>query len=141
MYKRLQHFQGLGTESCFFWGPRQSGKSTLLKSAFPRSPYYDLLLSDEFERLNRNPALLREELLARPTIEPVIVDEVQKIPHLLDEIQWLIVNRKIQFILCGSSARKLKRGSGNLLGGRALRYELFPLVSKEIPTFDLLLAF
>lgn len=142
MYKRLQKFQGLGLESCFLWGPRQSGKSTLLKTSFLDSPYYDILLSDEFERLNRRPALLREELLARPRQlnGPVIIDEVQKIPHLLDEIQWLIVNKNIQFILCGSSARKLKRGSGNLLGGRALRYELFPLVSHEIPDFDLIRA-
>ncbi|MFH1838468.1 MAG: DUF4143 domain-containing protein [Candidatus Kuenenbacteria bacterium] len=140
MYKRLQKFKGLGTESCFFWGPRQSGKSTLLKTLFPHSPYYDLLLSDEFERLNRHPSLLREELLARQLNAPVIIDEVQKIPHLLDEIQWLIVNKNIQFILCGSSARKLKRGKGNLLGGRALHYELFPLVSREIPKFDLIRA-
>lgn len=140
MFNRLQQFQGLGSESAFFWGPRQSGKSTLLKQTFPHSPYYDLLLSDEFGRLNRNPSLLREELLAKPPTAPIIIDEVQKIPQLLDEIQWLIVNKKFQFILCGSSARKLKRGSGNLLGGRALRYELFPLVSQEIPQFDLLRA-
>ncbi len=140
MFKRLQQFQGLGSESCFLWGPRQSGKSTLLKTFFPNSPYYDLLLSDEFERLNRKPSLLREELLANHPAVPVIIDEVQKIPQLLDEIQWLIVNKKIQFILCGSSARKLKRGSGNLLGGRALRYELFPLVSQEIPQFNLMRA-
>lgn len=140
MYKRLQQFKKRSAESCFLWGPRQSGKSTLLKSAFPKSPYYDLLLSDEFIRLNRRPSLLREELLAKPSVQPVIIDEVQKIPQLLDEIQWLIVNKKIQFILCGSSARKLKRGGGNLLGGRALRYELFPLVSVEIPKFILLRA-
>ncbi|MBI2645306.1 ATP-binding protein [Candidatus Uhrbacteria bacterium] len=140
MYKRLQSFKGLLTESCFFWGPRQSGKSTLLKALFPHAPYYDLLLSDEFERLNRRPALLREELMGHLPAGPVIIDEVQKIPRLLDEIQWLIVNKNIQFILCGSSARKLKRGSGNLLGGRALRYELFPLVSQEIPEFNLLRA-
>lgn len=140
MLIRFQHFQGLGSESCFFWGPRQSGKSTLLKKVFPKTPYYDLLLSDEFERLTRRPSLLREELLAHAVQTPVIIDEVQKIPHLLDEIQWLIVNKKIQFILCGSSARKLKRGSGNLLGGRALRYELYPLVSQEIPDFNLLRA-
>jgi uncharacterized protein len=140
MYKRLQQFPGLGTESCFFWGPRQSGKSSLLKTLFPKSPYYDLLLSDEFARLNRQPSLLREELLANHPTIPVIIDEVQKIPQLLDEVQWLIVNKKIQFILCGSSARKLKRGGGNLLGGRALRYELYPLVSAEIPQFNLLRA-
>lgn len=140
MFQRLQRFKNLEAESCFLWGPRQSGKSTLLKTIFPHSLYYDLLLSDEFERLNRKPSLLREELLANHPTMPVIIDEVQKIPQLLDEIQWLIVNKKIQFILCGSSARKLKRGSGNLLGGRALRYELFPLVSQEIPDFDLLRA-
>ncbi|MFH1029674.1 MAG: ATP-binding protein [bacterium] len=140
MYKRLQKFRDLKSESCFFWGPRQSGKSTLLKMLFPDSPYYDLLLSNEFERLNRKPMLLREEILANYPSAPVIIDEVQKIPYLLDEIQWLIVNKKIQFILCGSSARKLKRGSSNLLGGRAIRYELFPLVSQEIPNFDLMRA-
>ncbi len=140
MYRRLQQFRNLRLESCFFWGPRQSGKSTLLKTLFPSSPYYDLLLSDEFERLNRRPSLLREELLANRPDAPVIIDEVQKIPSLLDEIQWLMVNENIQFILCGSSARKLKRGGGNLLGGRALRYELFPLVSPEITDFELLRA-
>lgn len=136
MYKRLQTLPSLGRESAFLWGPRQTGKSTLLKALFPQSPYYDLLLSDEFERFTRRPSLLREELLANPPKGPVIIDEVQKIPALLDEIQWLIVNHSIQFILCGSSARKLKRGGANLLGGRALRYELFPLVSAEIPNFD-----
>lgn len=140
MYQRLQKLVSRGDESCFLWGPRQTGKSTLLKWLFPDAPYYDLLLSEEFERLNRRPSLLREELLAQPPKGPVIIDEVQKIPSLLDEIQWLMVNHPFQFILCGSSARKLKRGGGNLLGGRALRYELFPLVSAEIPAFDLLRA-
>ncbi|MFA4891518.1 MAG: DUF4143 domain-containing protein [Candidatus Gracilibacteria bacterium] len=137
MYKRCQNFIGRGKESCFLWGARQTGKSTLLKTMFPDAPYYDLLLSGEFIRLNRRPELLREELLARPQKGSVIIDEVQKIPRLLDEIQWLIVNKNISFILCGSSARKLKRGGGNLLGGRALKYELYPLVSKEIGNFDL----
>lgn len=140
MFKRLQRFPHRGKESCFLWGARQTGKSTLLKHLFPHSVRYDLLLSDEFERLNRRPSILREELLAnlKSIKTPVIIDEVQKVPALLDEIQWLIVNHRIPFILCGSSARKLKRGGGNLLGGRALRYELFPLVYKEIPDFDLL---
>lgn len=137
MFKRIQK---LDKSSCFLWGPRQTGKSTLLKTLFPNAPYYDLLLSDEFERLNRRPAFLREELLANTLVGPVIIDEVQKIPQLLDEVQWLIVNHHIQFILSGSSARKLKRDGGNLLGGRAVRYELYPLVSSEIEHFNLLHA-
>ena len=140
MYKRLQKFINLEQESCFLWGPRQTGKSTLLKTLFPSSPYYDLLLSDEFSRLTSKTSLLREELLSHPPTTPVIIDEVQKIPALLDEIQWLIVNHHFQFILCGSSARKLKRGGGNLLGGRALRYGLYPLCYKEISDFNLLQA-
>lgn len=140
MYKRLQKLSSPGHESSFLWGPRQTGKSTLLRTLHPRAPYYDLLLSEEFERLIRRPSLLREELLASPSEGPVIIDEVQKVPALLDEIQWLIVNRSVQFILCGSSARKLKRSGANLLGGRALRYELFPLISAEIPHFDLFRA-
>ncbi|MBI4371530.1 MAG: ATP-binding protein [Elusimicrobia bacterium] len=141
MYKRILTLAGRGRESCFLWGPRQTGKSTLLQSLFPRAPRYDLLLSNEYGRLSRRPALLREELAARASGgEPVLIDEIQKIPGLLDEVQWLIVNRRTPFILCGSSARKLKRGGANLLGGRALRFELFPLVSAEIEGFDLLRA-
>ena len=138
MYKRRQKLTRRGRESCFLWGARQSGKSTLLQELFPDSSKYDLLLSDQFRRLGSRPSLLREELLANPPGNlPVVIDEVQKIPALLDEVQWLVVNKRIQFILCGSSARKLKRGGGNLLGGRALRFELFPLVYPEIPDFEL----
>jgi len=141
MYKRKQSLADRGTESCFLWGARQTGKSTLLKDIFPVTPRYDLLLSDEYGRLRTRPSLLREELLAEPPgNRPVVIDEVQKIPELLDEVQWLIVNHRVQFILCGSSARKLKRSGANLLGGRALRFELFPLVYPEIPDFDLLRA-
>jgi predicted AAA+ superfamily ATPase len=141
MYKRNQYLTGRGRESCFLWGARQTGKSTLLQALFPDSPRYDLLLSDEYGRLRTRPSLLREELLAEPPGDkPVVIDEVQKIPELLDEAQWLIVNHRVQFILCGSSARRLKRSGANLLGGRALRYELFPLVYPEIPDFDLLRA-
>ncbi|MBI5399269.1 ATP-binding protein [Candidatus Saganbacteria bacterium] len=141
MFKREQKLLNLGKESCFLWGPRQTGKSTLLDKLFPDSLRYDLLLTKEYVRLSANPGLFHDELLQKHSLKnPVIIDEVQKIPALLDEIQWLIVNREIQFILCGSSARKLKRGAGNLLGGRALRYELHPLVYKEIPKFNLLRA-
>ncbi len=138
MFKRLQTLPGRGRESCFLWGPRQTGKSTLLKKLFPNSLVFDLLLSDQFERLLRRPELMREEILsAKHRVGPVMIDEIQKIPALLDDVQWLIVNQRIPFILCGSSARKLKRSGANLLGGRALRYELFPLVSSEIDDFDL----
>lgn len=122
MFKRISTLSGRGHKSCFLWGPRQTGKSTLLEGLFPDSPRYDLLRSDLFARLSARPSLLREELLARPPGSvPVVIDEAQKVPGLLDEVQWLMVNRKTSFVLCGSSARKLKRGGANLLGGRALR--------------------
>ncbi|OGB87706.1 AAA family ATPase [candidate division WOR-1 bacterium RIFCSPLOWO2_02_FULL_46_20] len=141
MFSRLQKFIHLGKESCFFWGARQTGKSTLLKELFSHAPYYDLLLSEVFERLSRQPQLLREDLLLRPSLKtPVVIDEIQLIPKLLNEIHWLTVNHGFQFIMCGSSPRKLKRKKGNLLGGRALRYELLPLVAQEIPDFDLVRA-
>lgn len=141
MFARIQKLKGLGKESCFLWGPRQTGKSLLLKQLFPQSQYYDLLLSNEYERFNRRPALFGEEVLKISSLQyPIIIDEIQRVPELLNEVQWLMVNKNIPFVLCGSSARKLKRGGGNLLGGRAIRYELYPLVKKEIPSFDLLRA-
>ncbi len=140
MYIRKQIFQDADNESLFLWGARQTGKSTLLKVCYPDSLYFDLLLSDVFERLRRNPVVLRETILASVVSGPVIIDEVQKIPELLNEVQWLITNKNIQFILSGSSARKILRSGANLLGGRALRYELYPLVYKEIPDFDLIRA-
>lgn len=137
MFNRIQTFIDIGDESCFLWGPRQTGKSTLVKEHFSDAVMYDLLLSEVYEKLTRRPSIVREELSVRKTKHPVIIDEVQLIPQLLNEVQWLIVNKRVQFILCGSSARKIMRSTGNLLGGRALRFQLFPLVSKEIPNFDL----
>lgn len=130
-------------QSAFLWGPRKTGKTTFLRAAFPDSLYYDLLKTDLFLEFVKRPFLLREQLLAISPDrlkEPVIIDEVQKVPQLLDEIHWLIENRGLRFILCGSSARKLKRGKANLLGGRAWRYEMHPLVSEEIADLDLLRA-
>lgn len=130
-------------QSAFLWGPRKTGKSTLLKSAFPDSLRFDLLQTDLMLDLARRPALLRERLAAaEPSrlARPVILDEVQKVPALLDEVHWLIENRGLRFVLCGSSARKLRRGHVNLLGGRAWRYELRPLVSHELGDVDLLRA-
>lgn len=140
MYTRMQNFNGLGKESTFLWGARQTGKSTLLKKLYPDALYFDLLLSEEFNRFLRNPGILREITETMNLSDPVIIDEIQRTPSLLNEIQWLIVNRNIQFILSGSSPRNILRSGGNLLGGRALRHELYPLVSAEIPDFDLVRA-
>lgn len=132
-------------QSAFLWGPRKTGKTTYLKQRFPDSTRYDLLETDTFFRLSKEPYLLRQEIEilidAGRLIEPVIIDEVQKIPLLLDEIHWLIEKHKISFVLCGSSARKVKRAHANLLGGRAWRFELFPLTTKELgKKFNLLTA-
>jgi len=130
-------------QSAFLWGPRKTGKTFFLKKTFPSSLVYDFLKTDLFLEISKNPSWLRQQLLAekKETLaQPVILDEVQKIPQVLDEVQWLIENTDIRFILCGSSARKLKRGQANLLGGRAWRYEMFPLTSVEIGNIDLLKA-
>ena len=130
-------------QSAFLWGPRKTGKTTYLKSAFPDSLRYDFLKTDLVLEFSREPSLLRQQLLAknRQVLDrPVILDEVQKVPQILDEVHWLIENRGVRFILCGSSARKLKRGQANLLGGRAWRYELFPLVTAELHKVHLLQA-
>lgn len=140
-YKRLLNINLPKGQSAFLWGPRKTGKSFYLKHHFPHSIVYDLLNTDTFFELSKRPALLREQLRSRSAEElekPIILDEVQKIPALLDEVHWLIENKKWSFILCGSSARKLVRGHANLLGGRAWRYELFPLTSRETGELDLL---
>ena len=107
-------------QSAFLWGPRKSGKSTCLAQQFKDSIRYDFLKSDLVIRFSARPATFREQILAlssRELARPIILDEVQKVPALLDEVHWLIENRNLRFILCGSSARKLKRGKANLLGG------------------------
>lgn len=130
-------------QSAFLWGARKTGKSFYLKENFPDSQYYDLLKTEEYWRLLTEPQILRSEVLAlspEQLARPIIIDEVQKVPQLLNEIHWLIENSKAYFILCGSSARKLKKEGANMLGGRAWRYEFFPLVYPEIPNFNLLHA-
>ncbi len=127
-------------QSAFLWGPRKAGKSTYLKTNFPKSVVYDFLQTDLFFEFSKQPSLLRERLLAKNDDildHPVILDEVQKVPQVLDEVHWLIENKGLRFILCGSSARKLKRGKANLLGGRAWRYEMFPLVTAELGDLNL----
>jgi predicted AAA+ superfamily ATPase len=142
MYKRKLDLPLSSEETCFLWGPRQTGKSTLLKILFPDAKIYDLLLSNQYRRFTADPSILRQECEALGLNKsnqkfPIIIDEVQKVPELLDEIHWLIENRGLRFILCGSSPRKLKRSHANLLGGRGVRYELFPLIYPEVHDFSL----
>lgn len=139
--KRILNIDLPQRQSAFLWGPRKTGKSTYLKARFPGSLVYNFLQTDLFLEFSRKPSLLRERLLAKGADvlkHPVILDEVQKIPQILDEVHWLIENKGLSFILCGSSARKLKRGKANLLGGRAWRYEMFPFVTFELEDWDLL---
>lgn len=140
MLHRILSKQTLNEDNTFLFGARQTGKTTLLLQLFPSVRFYDLLESDTFERLQRNPSLLRQDLELCESGTLVIIDEVQLLPILLNEVQWLIVRKGLRFILSGSSARKLKRGGANMLGGRAMQMNLYPLVSSEVPDFDLIKA-
>lgn len=138
MFKRRLVLPQIPRRSFFLWGPRQTGKTTLLRTLYPRAHRVDLLRSDDLMRFLQRPGAFREEVRGLPPRQLVIVDEVQKAPALLDEIHSLIEDEGRVFALCGSSARQLRRNHANLLGGRALRHELFGLVSQEIGSeFDL----
>lgn len=143
MFNRLLKLKLPKQQSTFLWGPRKTGKSAYLKRCFPTAIYYDLLDTRQFIELSKSPYLLKDQILAQSKTaisQPIIIDEVQKVPELLNEVHWLIENKKLQFILCGSSARKLKSQATNLLGGRAWIQHFYPLVTPEIPDFDLLKA-
>ncbi len=103
-----------------------------LRQNFSHALYIDLLSSKQFVKYAQNPSILGEELERLDPKTLIIIDEVQKVPELLDEVHRLIESRGLIFGLCGSSARKLKRGQANLLGGRALRFEMFGLISQEL---------
>ncbi len=125
--------------SAFLWGPRKVGKTYWIRNQFLKEKstkkvkYIDLLNTEIFADYASRPALLRE----RWSEEFTVIDEIQKVPMLLDEVHWLIENKGAAFLLTGSSARKLKRGHANLLGGRAWRFEMAPLSQQEIQDFDL----
>lgn len=137
MYHRIFDIENRLDEAMFLFGGRQVGKSTLLKERFPKAVYIDLLNSELRNRYRQHPEEFRESLLRHAPETLVVVDEIQKVPDLLDEVHWLMVNRGLFFVLSGSSARKLKKSGANNLGGRAIPEMLFPLVSAEIPDFDL----
>lgn len=128
--------------SFFLFGPRQTGKSTLLRALFSENItiYYDLLKSDEYLRLSAKPNLFREEVLSREKhLTHIFVDEIQRIPDLLNEIHYMLEKPNAPyFIMSGSSARKLKRDHANLLAGRAWTFYLYPFSHKELSDkFDL----
>lgn len=128
----------LEQKSHFLFGPRQTGKSTLVRNLLPEARVYDLLDNRVFLALSRRPTLLGEELTDQDRL--VVLDEIQKLPVLLDEVHRLIEQRDICFLLTGSSARKLRRGGVNLLGGRARSLVLHPFVRHELADFDLMRA-
>ena len=134
-FQRAIQLPDLTKQNVFLWGPRKVGKSSWIKNALPDAIYIDLLKSDVLSEYATKPSLLRERYqkpLDRAPLAPIVIDEIQKCPRLLDEVHWLIENTPRRFLLTGSSARKLRREHANLLGGRAWRRELRPLTSAEI---------
>lgn len=137
MLQRILNLQDEIDSSIFLFGARQTGKSTILRQQFPQSIYIDLLDNSMKERYRRRPSLLYEALIEKAEGTLVIIDEIPEVPDLLNEVHRLIVEKRLVFILCGSSARKLKRKGHNTLGGRAFPMYLYPFVSSEIPDFDI----
>lgn len=137
MYKRLFDVKSKLDEGMFLFGARQTGKSTLLKERFKGEIYYDLLDPELRKFFKRNPNALKEALKDKPSGTLVIIDEIQKVPELLDIVHSLMVDNGLWFILSGSSARKLKKSGANTLGGRAIPETLYPLVWPEVTDFQL----
>ena len=134
----LQRILKAPQQSFFLMGPRGSGKSTWLRATFPDAYVFDLLSEETYQRLLASPGLFGDELRAVPMEKWVIVDEVQRLPGLLNEVHRFSEERRLRFVLCGSSARKLKRAGVNLLAGRALHRSMHPFVPEELGTqFDL----
>lgn len=123
----------LEEKSHFLFGPRATGKTWLIKHQLPKAQVFDLLDFDTYERFIIRPKSLSEEIKGNL----IVIDEIQKIPKLLDEVHRLIESKNYKFLLTGSSARKLKRGGANLLAGRARSLELFPIIMDEMPHFNL----
>ena len=123
--------------SVFLFGARQTGKSTFLETVFKDAVYFDLLDSVVRRRFQRHPELLYDMLKGEPDGTIVVIDEIPEIPELLNEVHRLIQKKNMRFVLCGSSARKLKRKGYNTLGGRARPWNFYPLVSAELPDLDL----
>lgn len=137
MIERICHINNEIDDSIFLLGARQTGKSTFLRQTFPDCTYIDLLDTTLKSRFKRRPGLLYELLADKPEGTRVIIDEIPEVPELLDEVHRLMSEKNHKFVLCGSSARKLKRKGYNTLGGRAYPVYLFPFVTAELKDFDL----
>ena len=133
--KRLFELNLPAGKSAFLWGPRKVGKTYWISHTLKKAVVIDLLKTDTLAEYVSRPALLRERYHDHKGF--IVIDEVQKAPQLLDEVHWLIENKKLSFLLTGSSARKLRRGHANLLGGRAWRKTMTPLSYLEVIDFDL----
>lgn len=133
--KRLFNLNLPRGKSAFLWGPRKVGKTYWISHSLKNVEIIDLLKTDVLADYISRPALLRERYQNHKGL--IVIDEVQKVPSILDEVQWLIENRNLSFLLTGSSARKLRRGHANLLGGRAWRRTMTPLSYMEVTGFDL----
>lgn len=131
MFNRLLHLPLESQTSIFLFGPRGTGKTSWLKSHLPNAVYLDLLDFNVYSFLSSNPTRL-EQFIPSLYNDWIIIDEVQRVPELLNEVHRLIENKKYRFILTGSSARSLRRKGINLLAGRAFRYHMHPLVIQEI---------
>ena len=135
--RQLQLPPLLAMKSFFLFGPRATGKTTIVRQQLARKAFIiDLLDSRYFLRLSSAPHEL-ESLIAATPADIIVIDEIQRIPELLNEIHRLIETRNFTFLLTGSSARKLRRGRANLLAGRVWNVGMFPLIYREIPDFDL----
>lgn len=137
MIKRILQISNELDGSIFLFGARQTGKSTILRHQMPNSIYIDLLDTEIRRRMSRRPVLLYEMFHDMAENTTIIIDEIPEVPELLNEVHRLISECNLKFILCGSSARKLKRKGKNTLGGRAMPIYLYPFVSAEIENFDI----
>lgn len=133
--KRLFNLNLPPKRSAFLWGPRKVGKSYWILHHLEGYILIDLLKTDVFAEYAVRPALLRERFQDHHQL--IVIDEIQKVPALLDEVHWMIENKQTSFLMTGSSARKLRRGHANLLGGRAWRKNMVPLSYVEVEGFQL----
>lgn len=136
MYKRTLNLRTLTAKASYFlFGPRTTGKSSLIQATLPDALVLDLLVDEIYEELSRRPQALGEKIKKSHSL--VVIDEIQKLPKLLDEVHRLIEKKGIRFLLTGSSVKSLRRNKVNMLGGRAREAQLFPLTWNEITDFDL----